>query len=135
MKNASSYRYRKLTSCKCLKIRQASRLVTQFYDRKLKPSGLRITQFSILVHLASFGSQTISKLSSELKIDRTTLSRSLDILLNKKFIVNESYSDKRFKKIGLTQSGLKVLDIVTPLWLDAEQHVHNFIKINNLKIF
>ena len=30
---------------------------------------MRITQFSILAHLASFGSHTISQLSSELKID------------------------------------------------------------------
>jgi len=59
----------------------------------------------------------------------------LDILLDKKFIVNESYSDKRFKKISLTQNGFKVLDAVTPLWLDAEQNVHTYIKINNLKIF
>ncbi len=135
MKNQSSYRYRKLTSCKCLKIRQASRLITQFYDKKLKPYGLRITQFSILAHLASFGSQTISQLSSELKIDRTTLTRSLDILHSKRFVEDESNSDKRFRRVNLTQQGFNILDKVTPLWLDAEQNIYKHIKQNKLSVF
>ena len=34
--------------CNCLALRQATRHVTQFYDRFLASSGLRTTQFSIL---------------------------------------------------------------------------------------
>jgi hypothetical protein len=37
--------------CTCLAVRQAARHVSQFYDQHLAPSGLRITQFSILAKL------------------------------------------------------------------------------------
>ena len=34
--------------CLCLHTRRAARLVTQFYDDALRPSGLHITQFLLL---------------------------------------------------------------------------------------
>ncbi len=39
----------KFEVCNCLALRQANRHVTQFYDRFLASSGLRTTQFSILI--------------------------------------------------------------------------------------
>ena len=38
MEETRSFRYRQLLSCKCFKMRKASRVVTQFYAKKLKPS-------------------------------------------------------------------------------------------------
>jgi DNA-binding MarR family transcriptional regulator len=56
-----------------LALRQASRHVTQFYDQFLAPSGLRTTQFSILIKLQLAGSMTINALAKALLMDRTTL--------------------------------------------------------------
>ena len=52
MERTKSFKYRQLTSCKCFKMRKASRLTTQFYDKKLKSVGIRITQFTILSFIA-----------------------------------------------------------------------------------
>ena len=54
-KSDNTFKYRQLLSCKCLRMRQASRITTQLYDRKLKPLKIKITQFSILSLLASGG--------------------------------------------------------------------------------
>ena len=43
------------TSCACITLRRAARAVTAAYDAALAPSGLRITQFSILRRLARLG--------------------------------------------------------------------------------
>ena len=85
MVEENSYRYRQLLSCKCLRIRQASRVITQFYDKKLKSTGIKITQLSILSALASGKPKAMTQLSEELFIDRTTLTRSLEVLYKKKF--------------------------------------------------
>ncbi|MEE9539836.1 MAG: MarR family transcriptional regulator, partial [candidate division NC10 bacterium] len=35
-------------ACVCFNIRKAARAISQLYDDVLRPSGLRVTQFSIL---------------------------------------------------------------------------------------
>ena len=47
-KSENTFKYRQLLSCKCLRMRKASRITTQLYDKKLKPLKIKITQFSIL---------------------------------------------------------------------------------------
>ncbi len=63
--------------CNCLALRQASRHVTQFYDQLLASSGLRTTQFSILIRLRLAGPMTINALAKALVMDRTTLGRNI----------------------------------------------------------
>ena len=41
--------------CVCNTLRMVSRVVTQLYDDCLRPSGLRVTQFSILAAVARLG--------------------------------------------------------------------------------
>jgi hypothetical protein len=44
-----------------MNLRKATRAVTQLYDRHLRPSGLKGTQFSILAVLANTGTITLSR--------------------------------------------------------------------------
>jgi DNA-binding MarR family transcriptional regulator len=53
-----------------------TRAVTQLYDDVLRPSGLRVTQFSILETLARLGDANLKQLEDRLAIDQTTLTRS-----------------------------------------------------------
>ncbi len=45
----------RLSPCVCSTLRMVSRAVTQMYDDILRPSGLRVTQFSILATMARSG--------------------------------------------------------------------------------
>ena len=85
-KKFNSFKYRQLQTCKCLKLRKASRIVTQFYDNKLRSCNLRITQFSIMSFLSTSENKTMNSLSEDLSMDRTTLTRSLRVLLKEKTI-------------------------------------------------
>ena len=44
--------------CVCNTLRMVTRAVTQLYDEALQPSGLRVTQFSILASIARAGAPT-----------------------------------------------------------------------------
>ena len=123
MQSTKSFKYRKLRNCKCLKIRKVSRLVTQLYDRKLQALGLKITQFSILSFIATSGQKNLIKLANELQMDRTTLTRGLEILKKKKFIKNVTNKDSRKRIVILTEDGLNILDKAIPLWMEAEEAI------------
>ena len=47
----------RLSPCVCSTLRMVSRAVTQLYDDILRPSGLRVTQFSILGAIARLGTR------------------------------------------------------------------------------
>jgi predicted transcriptional regulator len=55
----------------------AARAVTRTYDRALRPSGLRSTQFSILVAASVAGGIPLHRLAKILGLERTTLTRNL----------------------------------------------------------
>jgi len=123
MKETSSFKYRQLLSCKCLRMRKASRFVTQFYDQKLKTVGLRITQFSILSLIATDSKKTMITIAEELLMDRTTLTRGLSILLKNGLIEQAKDNDSRKKIMKLTDKGRRILDKAIPLWLEAEHQI------------
>src|SRR5947209_14739135 len=70
----------RLSPCVCNTLRMVSRVVTQLYDDCLRPSGLRVTQFSILAAVARLGEASLKQLEDELANDQTTLTRSLTLL-------------------------------------------------------
>ena len=64
-------------SCACLNVRKAARAITQLFDEVLQPTGLRSTQFPLLVTVALLGEAPVTQLAEELVMDRTTLARNL----------------------------------------------------------
>src|SRR5260370_2553582 len=81
--SSSSSSFEACRSCACSALRRASRAVTQHYERHFRGSGLRATQFTVLATLAQTGPLSISALSSELGLERTTLSRNLRLIENR----------------------------------------------------
>ncbi len=67
----------RLSPCVYNTLRMVTRVVTQLYDDCLRPSGLRVTQFSILAAIARLREASLKQLEDELAIDQTTLTRSL----------------------------------------------------------
>ena len=123
MAKENTFRYRQLQSCNCFRMRKASRFVTQFYDNKLKPSGIKITQFSILSLLATGEKKTLISLADDLLMDRTTLTRSLNILLKDKLIQHIKTDDARKRVVILTEKGFDALENAIPLWNEAEEEI------------
>src|SRR5260370_12903597 len=66
--------------CVCAALRRADRTITQIYDAILAPSGLHITQFTLLATLAEASPISINRLANLMVMDRTTLTRDLCLL-------------------------------------------------------
>jgi DNA-binding MarR family transcriptional regulator len=110
-------------SCACGNLRRAARVITQVYDRFLRPSGLKATQFGLLITIKTLGSVTVTKLAQKSAMDRTTCTRNLRVLEENAFISLEQTEDKRVKKVSLTDKGHEVLEAAIPLWENAQKHV------------
>jgi DNA-binding MarR family transcriptional regulator len=107
-------------ACVCGNLRRASRAITQFYDKLLAPSGITITQLALLRTISVTNSSTISKISKEMYMDRTTLTRNLDLLKKQDFINIESSSDKRKRIVIITNRGKAQMTKALPLWERAQ---------------
>jgi len=109
--------------CNCLALRQAARVVTQLYDQHLARSGLRTTQYSILVRLNRLGPMTINALAAELVMDRTTLGRNILPLERDGLIrVRQNAADARSRDLELTAKGANRLSAARGGWLAAQKH-------------
>jgi len=67
-------------SCVCFNVRKAARAVTQLYDERMRPFGLRVTQLAILGKTLLLEPVTVTQLAEVAVTDRTTLTRNLRLL-------------------------------------------------------
>lgn len=116
-----------VSTCACFNLRKASRVVTRHFDEILKPSGLLITQFTILVAVAMAKSGTIDELAEILVMDRTTLTRNLKPLEREEWLKSESGQDRRTRVISLTPNGEAALALALPLWKQAQTVVEEVL--------
>jgi DNA-binding MarR family transcriptional regulator len=103
-------------ACTCGRLRRAARALTQLYDDLMAPSGLRVTQFSLLRTLASHGTARMSDLARTLLLDRTALSRTLDPLVERGFVAIAPGRDARTREVSLTRDGARAVQGATPHW-------------------
>ena len=112
-----------LPACTCGRLRRASRALTQLYDDLMIPSGLRVTQFSMLRTLEREGTATLSNLAQALLLDRTALARNLDSLVERGLVQILAGRDARTREVSLTRSGAQAIRAALPHWKRAQAQV------------
>lgn len=110
--------------CVCFNIRKSARAITQLYEDALRPTGLRATQFTLLVATRVMGTATINGLAQSLVMDRTTLTRNLKPLEKQSFIrIMPGKEDRREREVTLTLAGQEILSKALPLWKTVQGSV------------
>lgn len=127
MKHITEYIPKPSSPCTCLNIRRASRGVTQFYDKVLEPSGLTVTQLSLLRHVEQLGPIAISELAKAMRIDRTTLNRNLKPLVDAGLLVINPGNDSRVKHVLLSEVGKTVIVKAWVLWEEAQAALKEYL--------
>ena len=91
--------------CASLNFRRTSRIVTRMYDTAMQASGVRSTQFAILVGIAKFQPVAMGELANVLMLDSSTLTRSLRLLQKEGLIEISKRAQMRRRFLTLTHSG------------------------------
>lgn len=107
--------------CNFVALRQAARKTTQLYDDALAPTGLRVTQYSILSELRRRPGTTISELAEAMVMDRATLGHNLRPLERDGLIRIDVAQDRRARVIVLTDAGLARFQDAKPFWACAQR--------------
>jgi DNA-binding MarR family transcriptional regulator len=105
-----------LDRCLFQRTRVAARAVTRLYDDELRPTGLRATQANVHAMIAAKGELSISALSEELGMDRTTLTRNLKPLEQRKLLSVSPEGRHRTRTVSLTPAGEAMLAEVAVVW-------------------
>lgn len=116
-----------LLPCTCANLRRAARAVTRLYNRQLRPAGIEITQFTLLMALDRTGEITQGKLGKVLALDSTTLTRMLEPLKKRGWIQEKQGDDRRFRIIRLTGAGRGKLRKSLPRWKVAQDRLQSML--------
>ena len=107
--------------CLTFALRKAAREVTRAYDAALRPTGLRSTQFNLLVALNFMGPITTTKLAEYLAAERTTLTRNLSLLAGRGLVkVGSGGGDRRSRPVAITPAGRAAALRALPAWRRAQ---------------
>ena len=109
--------------CVCFNTRKVARLLGQVYDRALEPSGLKNTQFAALAVANEYEGISIAELSREMEIERTTLTRNLQVLERDGLVRIGPGADGRSKTVVVTAKGRRKLAAAMSLWTAAQKQV------------
>jgi DNA-binding MarR family transcriptional regulator len=120
-KNASLMDLTGTGYCASLNFRRTARAVTRLYDQALQETGIRSTQFAILVGIAKKQPISVGALGDMLGIDSTTLTRSLRLLEKEGLIAISKRAEKRQRFLSVTSKGEQTLARSVPAWRAAQE--------------
>jgi len=122
----------RITGCTCDRLRKLARRLTQRYDAYLAPTGLRLTQFSLLAHLIRGEPLTMSALAGLLEMDRTTLTRNLKPLADAGLVAMDPGRDARERVVSVSDQGRTVWRAAREHWRRAQDEVNQMLGVEQV---
>jgi DNA-binding MarR family transcriptional regulator len=107
--------------CLAVRVRLIGRAVTNVYDTALDRHGVTVAQVNLLAALGKIGPCPPARLGEALQLERSTVSRNLNLLLGHGWIEARSSDAKGIREVALTRAGRAKLDAVMPDWRRAQQ--------------
>jgi DNA-binding MarR family transcriptional regulator len=104
-------------SCLCLHVQRAARALARHFDEVFRPLGIKSGQFSLMMSLNRPEPPTMGQVADLLAMDRTTLTANLKPLERQGLVeVTVDRTDKRSRRLQLTDAGRRLLAKAAPLW-------------------
>jgi DNA-binding MarR family transcriptional regulator len=113
--------------CIAVRVRLINRVITALYDEALRPFGLRISQANILAAVGHMGESRPAEVSRILRIEKSTLSRDVELMKQKGWLESEPPLGGRNQTIRLTPQGTQLLVSIQPSWENAQLHAKQLI--------
>jgi len=108
------------TDCIGFRIRRLNRVVSAYYDDGLRPFKARLSQLNLLIIVGRFKNITPSELSKIAQIDISTLSRNLERIIARDWIISTPSADGRSYHLSITSGGMDMLKKIYPAWKEAQ---------------
>lgn len=119
--SASDVTYADFADCLILNTIRTARAVSRRYDNQLSAFGVTVVQFSVLVTIREFEGMTINALAARMAMDRSTLTRNVDVLIRHGHVEKQETGKGNARTCRLTASGNALLDRLIPEWVAVRQ--------------
>ena len=106
--------------CTHFKLKQLGRVLGRHYEEFVAPSGLKITQYSLLSSVVQRGPLRLGELASAMRLSASTLSRNLQPLLDKGLLVVQPGDDARSRVVQASAAGLALRTQAQRAWKRAQ---------------
>ncbi len=106
--------------CLCTAARRNSRDLTRIFEKAMRGSGVRGTQFTLLATLVQTGPIPTTRLAEFQGLERTTLTRNLSRLVRDGFVQIQEGEDRRVRKAAITPAGEEAARRAFPFWKKAQ---------------
>jgi len=113
--------------CLAVRVRLIGRAVTSLYDGALGGHGLTIAQVNLLAALGKVGPCPPARLGEVLQLERSTVSRNVNLLLNHGWVEAVSSDAKGVREVVLTAAGRAKVEAVMPAWREAQRRADELL--------
>ncbi len=117
---------RRVSDCLAAQVRVLNRVVTGIYDGALRAHNVRVSQMNVLVAIAASGPVRATDVCRLLRLEKSTLSRDLDRLLERG-LVRSTPAAGRAQNLEITGAGRVIIEQAAPAWEGAQRHVQKLI--------
>ncbi len=107
--------------CLAGRARLISRAVSGLYEEELRPHGITTAQTGILAVVAVRGESRPSDVASILCLEKSTLSRNLDRMIERGWVEVVPGDDARSQRLRVTAKGARLVERIAPAWRSAQQ--------------
>ena len=112
-----------LSRCLVLNTVAAARTLLRRGDAKLKPFGVTVQQFSLLAAIRLHPGEPVATLAPRVFLDRTSLTRNLDLLERKGLVRRISGATGNLRLCELTEQGGALLHQLLPEWQRSQSEL------------
>ena len=109
-----------LGDCYLHRIRMLSRTITRVYDDALKPMDLKVTQMNLLGVVTKLGPMSPGELCQKLQMDKSTLSRNVDRLIEYGWLKHIPGENNRSHQLSITEKGRGIMKKASTYWKQAQ---------------
>ena len=109
--------------CVCMSARRAANALTNYYDKMFDPLGITVTQFSLMINIKSAATTNITDLTRVVKLDKSTLTRTLAPLIETGYVHSERGQNRREVLLSLTVKGQQKMAEAFPVWRKMQQEM------------
>jgi DNA-binding MarR family transcriptional regulator len=110
-----------VATCPGYNLGKAYKKVTREFEQEFRSSNLTLAQFALLVNIGRREPATGSEIAHRMGSDLSTISRTIELVVDRGLVSQERGQDRRVRVYRLTEQGHQALAEAIPKWRRARQ--------------
>jgi DNA-binding MarR family transcriptional regulator len=121
-------------SCIAGRLRLLNRVITNLYDDALRPLGVKLSQGNVLAITAKLGVARPAQVCDILELDTSTLSRTVDRMVDNGWLEILPDNDCRSHPFRLTEEGRRLMEQSIPAWERAQAEANRLLGEDGVRL-